>query len=84
MSQPHLYPISDESNLALLICNEIGPKNGHYLHRKLTRLRLPRYLKTQLFGLLETGHFQVAQGGSMQRAIQQALVMRCLHYFADT
>jgi hypothetical protein len=55
----------------MLICTEIGPKNGHLLHRKLTRLRLPGPLKTQLFALLDAGHLQVAKGGSIQLANQQ-------------
>ena len=37
------------------------------LHAGLTRLLLPRYLKTQLFALLDVGHFQVAKSGPMQR-----------------
>jgi hypothetical protein len=41
------------------------------LHRKLTRLLLPGFLKTQLFALLDTGYFQFARGGSIQRANQQ-------------
>ena len=59
--------------VCLLICTEIWPKNGHLLHRKLTRLRLPRYLKTQLFALLDAGHFQVAKSGSIQRANQHSV-----------
>jgi hypothetical protein len=55
----------------MFICTEIGPKNGHLLHRKLTRLRLPGPLKTQLFALLDAGHLQVAKGGSIQLANQQ-------------
>ena len=36
----------------------------------MTPLRLPKSLKIQLFALLDAGHFQVAKGGSIQRANQ--------------
>ena len=55
----------------LLICTEIRPKNRYLLHRKLTRLRLSRSLKTQQLALLDPSHFQVAKSGSIQHANQQ-------------
>ena len=36
----------------------------------MTHLRLPRSLKKLLIALLETGHFQIAKAGSIQRANQ--------------
>ncbi len=56
----------------MLICTEIFSKNGIFLDGKLTRLRLPRYLKTQSFALLASGQFEVANVGSILDANQQA------------
>ena len=47
-------------------------QKGPFIASKFTRLRLPKSLKIQLFALLGVGHFQVANGGSIQRANQQA------------
>jgi hypothetical protein len=62
---------SELQDMSMLICTEIRAKNGHSLHRKLTHLLLPRSLKGLLFAVLGTGHFQVANAGSIQRANQQ-------------
>lgn len=58
----------------LLICIEMWAENGRFLHRKLTHLLLPRYLKRLLFALLGTGHFLVAKVGSIRRANQQTII----------
>jgi hypothetical protein len=66
--------IAFELGYSLLICSEIYTKNGHLMHRKLTRLLLARSLKRLLFALLDTAHFQAAKVGSIQHANQHQLL----------
>jgi len=66
-----VHPAVMGGQYLLFICTEMWAKTGRFLHGYPTQVRLSRSLDRFLFVSLKMGHFQVAEGGSIQRANQQ-------------